>query len=221
MGLSEELKKSDKAWFSEMLGLSKQEIRRRLKICIKTEEDLIRLFDDMRGATGNSLRDFMENYGDFSDRLNVIYSTASESALEVETPFSAQFDRKARDSFLEIMPVTARRLNDTAAEDWEKFIAETWLFSTMRATRAARFVTNSLCECNSFERLKQQGYKYKVWNTILDGRERLTHFIANGQRVAVDQPFMVGGYQMMFPRDQTYGAPLREVINCRCTITGA
>jgi len=40
------------------------------------------------------------------------------------------------------------------------------------------------------------------------------HVAAHGQHVPVDQPFIVDGVPMMFPRDP--GAPLKEVINCGC-----
>jgi hypothetical protein len=41
---------------------------------------------------------------------------------------------------------------------------------------------------------------------------RATHLAADGQIVPVDQPFNIGGVEMMYPRDPA--APLDEVINC-------
>lgn len=43
---------------------------------------------------------------------------------------------------------------------------------------------------------------------------RPSHLAANNQHVPVDQPFIIGGVQMMFPRDPA--APIDEVINCGC-----
>jgi len=43
-------------------------------------------------------------------------------------------------------------------------------------------------------------------------KPRPTHLAADGQHVPVDEPFDIGGVEMMFPRDP--GAPLDEVINC-------
>jgi len=43
---------------------------------------------------------------------------------------------------------------------------------------------------------------------------RLSHMAASGQHVPVDQPFMVDGIPMMFPRSPD--APLSEVIHCGC-----
>jgi hypothetical protein len=43
---------------------------------------------------------------------------------------------------------------------------------------------------------------------------RPSHIAAAGQHVPVDQPFMVGGIPMMFPRAPN--APISEVIHCGC-----
>lgn len=55
----------------------------------------------------------------------------------------------------------------------------------------------------------------KEWSAIIDNRTRPDHAAANGQRVPVKQPFMVGGFPLMFPHDPR--APGKETINCRCT----
>ena len=59
----------------------------------------------------------------------------------------------------------------------------------------------------------------KVWEASIDGRERETHAEADGDEVPIDQPFTVGGYQMMHPGDSSMGAPAEEVINCRCSVS--
>jgi hypothetical protein len=41
---------------------------------------------------------------------------------------------------------------------------------------------------------------------------RPAHVAANGQHVPVDQPFRIGGIDMLYPRDP--GAPIEETINC-------
>lgn len=43
---------------------------------------------------------------------------------------------------------------------------------------------------------------------------RPAHLAANGQHVPIEEPFVVGGIRMMFPRDPN--APISEVINCGC-----
>jgi uncharacterized protein with gpF-like domain len=55
-----------------------------------------------------------------------------------------------------------------------------------------------------------------VHNSTDDSRTRETHRLADGQRVALGQPFIVGGFELAFPGDPD--GPPQEVIQCRCTM---
>jgi len=57
----------------------------------------------------------------------------------------------------------------------------------------------------------------KEWVTVGDERVRETHVAADGQTAPVNQVYTVGGFSMMFPGDTNWGAPLSEVVNCRCS----
>lgn len=54
----------------------------------------------------------------------------------------------------------------------------------------------------------------KEWSAILDGHTRINHATADGQKVPVNQKFIVGGYQADRPRDSSL--PIEETANCRC-----
>jgi hypothetical protein len=56
----------------------------------------------------------------------------------------------------------------------------------------------------------------KVWVSTHDQRTRHDHRDADGQRVALDGVFMVGGQSMRFPGDPA--GPPGQVVNCRCTM---
>jgi len=57
----------------------------------------------------------------------------------------------------------------------------------------------------------------KTWRSVRDDRVRDAHVEAQGQTVAVDEPFIVGGFPMMFPGDMR--APADLWMNCRCVMT--
>ena len=57
----------------------------------------------------------------------------------------------------------------------------------------------------------------KVWLATSDGRTRDTHRAVNGQAVAMDGLFRVGGYPAKYPGDPQL--PGSEVVNCRCAVT--
>ena len=56
----------------------------------------------------------------------------------------------------------------------------------------------------------------KEWIAIQDARTRTTHSIASGQRIPLDQKFVVGGERLKYPGDPA-GSP-GETINCRCSV---
>lgn len=58
---------------------------------------------------------------------------------------------------------------------------------------------------------------YKVWQTMKDPRVRPAHAAVQSQTVPINQPFDVGGYQMMYPGDPS--APMNLVARCRCRMT--
>ena len=59
----------------------------------------------------------------------------------------------------------------------------------------------------------------RAWDSAGDARTRETHAAADLQDpVPQGQPFIVGGYSLMYPGDTSLGAPAEEVINCRCYV---
>jgi hypothetical protein len=57
----------------------------------------------------------------------------------------------------------------------------------------------------------------KVWNSVKDERTRFDHAQVDGQTVAMDGSFNVGGEQLDSPGDPTASA--ENIINCRCVTT--
>lgn len=61
----------------------------------------------------------------------------------------------------------------------------------------------------------------REWLATLDARTRHEHGAADGQRVGVDEPFTVGGEELMFPGDTSHGASGWNIYNCRCTVAAS
>lgn len=82
--------------------------------------------------------------------------------------------------------------------------------------------TEEPAEQSRFELVPQGDTKnkvVKVWNSLLDGRERPAHHEAHGQEQKVDALFVVGGENLMYPGDTSHGASLGNIIGCRCFLT--
>ncbi len=88
-----------------------------------------------------------------------------------------------------------------------------------RSTVIARTEVVAASNWGAVQAAKQSGLTLnKVWLATADGRTRPDHADADGQEVAMDEPFEVGGYQLMQPGDNTMGAPASQLANCRCTV---
>lgn len=94
-----------------------------------------------------------------------------------------------------------------------------WFDSRMpelRREMIARTETIKALNAVSYRLYDSWGTKKKEWLATGDKRTRPDHVIADGQVVAIDKPFKVGGYEMMYPGDPAGAAS--QVVNCRCTV---
>jgi hypothetical protein len=66
------------------------------------------------------------------------------------------------------------------------------------------------------EKIHEQ-IKQKQWNAVLDNVTREAHAESDGQIVNFDEPYLVGGQNLMYPGDMSLGATIDNTINCRCT----
>lgn len=89
--------------------------------------------------------------------------------------------------------------------------------SAIRNARTAVTSARSAGKQDRYDDLAKQGCEItKIWVATEDERTREEHADADGQEVAHDAPFVVGGEELMFPCDSS-GSPW-NVYNCRCTM---
>lgn len=90
--------------------------------------------------------------------------------------------------------------------------------SAKRARTVARTEVISASNAGSLAMIETVGFTgRKSWMATEDMRTRPTHHMADGQTVAMDDAFLVGGFPLFFPGDPA--GPPEEIINCRCTLT--
>lgn len=89
--------------------------------------------------------------------------------------------------------------------------------SAIRAARTAVTGAQNAGRQDSYDAAVKMGIEMeKQWLATLDGRTRHDHAVADGQTVAEDKPFSVGGHALMYPGDPS--GPGHEIYNCRCTM---
>lgn len=108
----------------------------------------------------------------------------------------------------------------TSNEDLKKQIEKTTGYSEFRADTIARTETHRAYQAGNYQANKalgKFGATYKQWLATGDSRTRQTHLDAQALGpIPYDQPFIVGGEELMYPGDEAGSAG--EVINCRCTM---
>ncbi|MBO6271860.1 hypothetical protein J6O48_03665 [bacterium] len=90
------------------------------------------------------------------------------------------------------------------------------VLSPERALEIALNETNWIYNYIQHQNIKASGQLTHTWLSQEDERVRPSHAAADGQTVPIDQPFIVGGYQLLFPGDDSLGADIKETILCRC-----
>ena len=111
----------------------------------------------------------------------------------------------------ESIPKIAKRL--ASVSDMDKN-------ASIRNARTAMTYAQNSGRQAGMERAQAMGIDLqKQWMATLDGRTRHEHRVLNNQRVPLDEPFVVDGYEINFPGDPTAKAFL--VYNCRCTMVSA
>lgn len=93
-----------------------------------------------------------------------------------------------------------------------------YVVSVDRATNIAENEANAILNGDEYITAVKNGCTKKRWKSYRDGRERADHADADGQVVDINRPFRVGKYMMMYPKDDSLGAGLEEIVNCRCSV---
>lgn len=93
------------------------------------------------------------------------------------------------------------------------------LFSAARAELIARTETVGYVSAATKEGYLQGGVERIEWIATQDDKTRPSHSAADGQTVAIGQPFSIGGVSMEHPGDPN--APVEETANCRCAMAAA
>ena len=96
-------------------------------------------------------------------------------------------------------------------------VVERNLKDCIRIARTETTRVESFARWSVGKKAEKAGLKVvKEWVATKDSRTREWHNEADGQQVPLDEPFIVGDEELMYPGDPNGSA--ENVINCRCTM---
>lgn len=162
------------------------------------------------GATGLGVRVETKGFSETMTRLAMGY---------INSEMMRQRITKVADTTrLQIVSAVARGFDDglgqTGVAGYIRDLIPT--MSGYRAGMIARTEVHGAANYGSVSAAAETGLRLrKEWISAEDERTRESHAAANGQIVAQDDAFDVGGEALMYPGDP--GGSAAEVINCRCT----
>lgn len=99
-----------------------------------------------------------------------------------------------------------------------KVSQDSYAVSIERATNVAENEANTILNGDEYNAAIKNGCTKKRWTSYKDERVRADHADVDGQVVEINRPFRVGEYLMMYPKDDSLGAGLEEIVNCRCSV---
>lgn len=123
----------------------------------------------------------------------------------------------------DVQNIIAEGIKDNlSSKEIAKFIKEKAGISRSRAELISRTEVHSSANWASMESTQSISNELniefkKVWNTTEDERTRSSHRKADGQKVDMDESFLVNDEKLMYPGDSQGSAS--NVINCRCFLT--
>ena len=195
---------SNVMWFDEM-NILQSDKDMRVRICDKLEKELIDIFE------------WVANFGIHFFYWEILDKKMHDRYIKVILEEYPHIEDK--EELIELLAYeffeNTTKLIEEADGDKDKLKKA---LSKERAKNCARNETNKAVESLNYDDAVSKGLKKKQWVTILDGKERNSHRKASGQTVGINEPFNIGGYKMMHPMDDSLGAPLTEILGCRCSV---
>ena len=176
-------------------------------------------------VTKSAVNIFKMNYNINAERLGfaLLDNTAVKNILLKQVnPFTqlsiaGEVDKAALTRKLQSELMTSilkgESINDMAKRI--KVVSEGYLTNTVRIARTETTRVENSAHQAVGDHGKELGFNmWKRWVATEDGRTRDEHAEADGQEVPIDEPFVVGGEEMMYPGDISLGASAGNVINC-------
>lgn len=220
-------------YFAVMLITEPQKARRIL-LAEELENWFMDLFDD-------EFEDILE--GTFRDNQSEYVSRIVDKYLEItnvednpSNEYSRSVIEKAVKTATEIQKTTWKNIvTIPLEEDTDEDVLADFIVNGI-AIGSALFATDSVRRWLGRDRanliaLNEANWKWnneeyfdalssnktKTWHTALDERVRLTHMALEGETIAVDEMFDVGGFPARYPLD--ISLPAHEIVNCRCSVS--
>jgi hypothetical protein len=128
---------------------------------------------------------------------------------------------------IEVMKTTVKQANEMIIQGRSEGLTDKEIANKIRTDRRVRELrANTIARTESTTAinkawilsLESSGLQYeKAWTAIRDDRTRDSHWETDPSFwIGIKESFMIGGFPMAYPGDNSQGSPIVNIINCRC-----
>lgn len=203
-----------------------QKVYNRLYLQIMATEGVFIWNDLVAPLTGEEIET-----KDVFDELASVFAPSRVSELK---PFWAKLMQGYLSTYIvqrvsEVMGTTVRRVTDFIERGRNDGLTNKELARMLRADARARELrantiarteaTNAMSKAQILALESSKLNWEKAWVAIRDDRTRFDHFATDPTLwISIKDNFIIGGFPMAYPGDGTQGAPIKELVNCRCRL---
>ena len=185
------------------------------------EQRLTKLFTRMWNESGDAM--VTNLFGEQKKRLFTQFAPTI-GINSIMQDYLRQFGAK---KIMQVASTTIRQIRETINQGISDGLSErdtadlirlrAPIIAASRAQTIARTETHAAANYAAHESFASTGIEARrEWVSATDERTREAHADANGQIVGMNEPFIVGGEELMYAGDPSGSA--ENVINCRCAV---
>lgn len=209
-------------YFGEM-RITRQQVDRRKRLAEDIEDAILAFFEGMITAQQYGMLDVMSR--SIAEEYKERYLEAAREHGIEDDYITAHADDYT-DGIMENTTEAVKRLSraeqgpsqTSGEDDTDTISAIMWYLSEDRAVLNGEDQSNYILDHTELVEALEAGYTRKEWLSMRDRKVRDTHREVDGTIIPIDEPFDVGGYLMMTPKDDSLGAPDEEIAGCRCSL---
>lgn len=189
--------------YFEDMQISEEQKQKRIRLANLLLADVLFLF---ALSKGNNDKQYLAK--SFQNR----YTESVKSVAQQDKELS-RYIRKVCENIVDTTLKNTKKSGDLTNRVGDKYMT-----SIDRAMNIAENEANSILNNDEYRSAIKNGCTKKKWISFGDERVRTDHADVDGEIMDIYKPFHVGGYLMMFPKDDSLGAGLEEIVNCRCSV---
>lgn len=195
--------------YFENMNISSEQKEKRIRLANLLLADVLFLF---ALSKRNSDKEYL------SKSLQNRYTDSVKHIVQMDKKMK-RYIRKVCDSIVNTTLSNNSNVAGDMESDGENISSENdYTTSIERATSIAENEANAILNNDEYKNAVKHGFIKKRWISFGDESVRTDHADVDGEVVDIDKPFHVGDCLMMYPKDDSLGAGLEEIVNCRCSV---